>query len=144
MNRGRLLRILDANLNRSREGLRVCEEITRFVLNDKSSTARLKAIRHRITKSMLAMPISRAELLLFRDSKADVGKKTTSSETKRQDFSGIFFANMERSKESLRVLEECCKLIDQQSAERFKKSRFAVYALEKTILPKLDAIRHHG
>ena len=29
-----LLRIIDANLNRSREGLRVCEEISRFVLED--------------------------------------------------------------------------------------------------------------
>ena len=43
-----LLRILDANSNRSREGLRVCEEVARFVLNSHPLTKDLKRLRHAI------------------------------------------------------------------------------------------------
>jgi len=35
-------RIIDANLNRVKEGLRVCEEITRFILDNHKFTLNLK------------------------------------------------------------------------------------------------------
>jgi len=38
---GTVLRIIDANTNRLKEGLRVCEDIFRFILNAKISRARL-------------------------------------------------------------------------------------------------------
>ena len=37
---GPLLRLLDANANRAREALRVLEDYTRFVLNDKRTVRR--------------------------------------------------------------------------------------------------------
>jgi thiamine-phosphate pyrophosphorylase len=40
------LRIIDANFNRSREGLRVMEEYARFCLADASLTERCKTLRH--------------------------------------------------------------------------------------------------
>ena len=43
-----LKRIIDANLNRVKEGFRVCEEITRFILDDHKFTASLKKYRHEI------------------------------------------------------------------------------------------------
>ncbi|MEW6171224.1 MAG: thiamine-phosphate pyrophosphorylase, partial [Candidatus Omnitrophota bacterium] len=49
-NKKALYRIIDANLNRTREGLRVCEEILRFVLNDKKTTLEFKKIRQQIKK----------------------------------------------------------------------------------------------
>ena len=49
----KLLRIIDANLNRAREGLRVCEDISRFALGDKTATRALKSIRHGATDLIL-------------------------------------------------------------------------------------------
>ena len=40
------LRIIDANLNRTGEGLRVLEETARLSLNDAALTQRLKNLRH--------------------------------------------------------------------------------------------------
>ena len=41
-------RIIDANLNRSREGLRVCEEVARFHLSSPQLTRELKSVRHAV------------------------------------------------------------------------------------------------
>ena len=138
------MRILDANFNRSREGLRVCEEIARFVLEDRALTARLKKARHEVSDSIKKFPVSVSELLASRNVRADVGKKTSRLEKRRRSASALFLANAERAKESLRVLEETSKLVDSNISERFKKVRFRVYAIEKKALPKLEALRHHG
>ena len=42
------LRIVDANLNRSTEGLRVLEDVARFVLNDATLSQQLRTIRHNL------------------------------------------------------------------------------------------------
>jgi len=43
---GTVLRIIDANTNRLKEGLRVCEDIFRFILKRQKYRAQLKEIRH--------------------------------------------------------------------------------------------------
>ncbi|MEE9401124.1 MAG: thiamine phosphate synthase, partial [Dehalococcoidia bacterium] len=43
-----MLRILDANLNRIGEGLRLLEDISRFTLNDSDLSEQLKALRHEL------------------------------------------------------------------------------------------------
>jgi thiamine-phosphate pyrophosphorylase len=47
-------RIIDANLNRLAEGLRLLEEISRMVLNESSLTERLKTLRHDLIRGDLA------------------------------------------------------------------------------------------
>ena len=47
-------RILDASVNRAREGLRVIEDYVRFVLDDPGLTRRLKEIRHRLAAGRAA------------------------------------------------------------------------------------------
>jgi thiamine-phosphate pyrophosphorylase len=69
-----IYRIIDANLNRSREGLRVCEEIARFVLKSPSLTRELKTIRHRISDVARVRPVGQSVLSESRDSDRDVGK----------------------------------------------------------------------
>ncbi|MFN9975138.1 MAG: hypothetical protein ACK58T_35130, partial [Phycisphaerae bacterium] len=44
-------RILDAALNRAREGLRVLEDHARFISDDRSLSGSLKAIRHLLVAS---------------------------------------------------------------------------------------------
>ena len=143
MNRREILRILDANLNRSREGLRVCEEVVRFVLQDKALTARLKKLRHAVSHGIQKLPASYQEIVAARDVRRDVGKKSSRLEHRRKDARGLFIANMERAKESLRVLEEISKLIDVPASVFFKKMRFGTYAIEHESLRRLETLRDH-
>jgi hypothetical protein len=124
-----LYRIMDANFNRSKEGLRVCEDVARYVWNDKSLTKLLKDTRHHLT--LVTSGLKMAKLLEGRDVEADTGRPTTSNELKRKDIVSIFMANMQRVKESLRVLEEVSKLINPKVSEGFKSLRYKVYVLEK-------------
>ena len=63
-----ILRIIDSNINRAKEGTRVCEDIMRFALNDKSNSIKLKRIRHNITSAAKASPLKTFEIIKNRDS----------------------------------------------------------------------------
>ncbi len=126
-----IYRVMDANFNRAKEGLRVCEDICRFVYDQRQWTAGFKAVRHQLTGAAVGLGISR--LVASRDIEGDVGKKTLSSELVRRKVDDIFYANAQRVKESIRVLEEFAKLKDRRIAEDFKRSRYRMYALEKRI-----------
>jgi thiamine-phosphate pyrophosphorylase len=135
-------RIIDANINRAKEGLRVCEEISRFILESRSLTAALKELRHKInclTKGLTPT----AKLLEGRNSATDTGRGIYANELKRGGIRDILFANMQRVKESIRVLEEFSKLINVKTAVSFKEIRYEVYGLEKKIAQKITALYHH-
>ncbi len=128
-----IYRIIDANLNRLKEGLRVCEEINRFVLLDRKLTAELKRIRHEIDNISIGF-FNRDKLLKHRESLKDIGRDIyCPKEFKRNNFKDTFIANIQRVKESLRVLEEFSKIHDCRAAMRFKKLRYRVYELEKKV-----------
>ena len=131
-----LLRIIDANLNRSSEGLRVCEEIVRFVIEDARLTLEFKNLRHRISQSIKKFPGSYKVLLESRDSKADVGKRVLNI-SRRKNYKGTFLANIQRAKESLRVLEEFSKIFNRSLGSNFARLRFKVYELEKKTVARL-------
>jgi thiamine-phosphate pyrophosphorylase len=136
-------RIIDANLNRSREGLRVCEEIARFALNSPALSKELKSVRHGISAAAMAISPASKALCGARDSKNDPGRESgLKSEMSRRDLSEIFAANMGRSKESLRVLEEVSKLGEGRMAARFARLRFALYEVEKKAVKKLASLRN--
>jgi thiamine-phosphate pyrophosphorylase len=122
------LRLLDANLNRLREGIRVVEDIFRYILDDKTTSKRLKNLRH----------ISRIDiydkLLKSRDIKNDVMKTSIPSEQKRENLNDILISNFKRAQESSRVLEEFTKLISVNVSENFKYIRYELYDIEKEIL----------
>ncbi len=126
-----IYRIIDANINRAKEGLRVCEEIARFSLGNRSFTAGLKRLRHAIDKALTQMPACACDLLNYRNSRTDVGRRLSAHELKRKDVQDIFYANIQRVKESMRVLEEFSKLLNRKCALRFKKIRYSVYQIEK-------------
>lgn len=123
-----ILRIIDANLNRLREGLRVVEDIRRYGFNDATTAGAIKTLRHQVR-------IDDYEgLLNARDSENDVLKPSTQSETQRNDLNHIIIANLKRSQESARVLEELLKLHSPTQAERFKHIRYSLYTIEKDLL----------
>lgn len=130
-------RILDANLNRLKEGLRVCEEITRFIIASPALTSNFKKIRHRINSITKCLPAN-IILLKERNSLKDVGRNIYINELKRKDFQDIFFANIQRVKESIRVLEEFSKLINKNIALKFKKTRYSIYEIEKKVAKRIS------
>ena len=135
-------RIIDANINRAKEGLRVCEEVTRFILNSRALTLELKTLRHEIDSSVKGL-VPKKELLKERLALEDVGRKLCGNELKRDSLKDIFFANIQRAKESIRVLEEFSKLIDTRAALKFKKIRYKIYAFEKKAAGKFPALSTH-
>ena len=142
MTRQEILRILDANFNRSREGLRVCEEITRFVMANEVLTRELKKTRHAVSDCLKNFCPPFEKLAQARNVRSDVGSGPSALENKKKDARGIFLANIQRSKESLRVLEELSKLVDVKASVRLKKIRFKVYAIEAKVVSRLEAVRH--
>ncbi|MFH1514663.1 MAG: thiamine-phosphate pyrophosphorylase [bacterium] len=130
--RKKIARIIDANLNRAREGARVLEEIARFVSDDKEIAGRIKDIRHLIVETTLEFGVSRDELLDARDSDMDVGRKISGElENKRADIMDIIASNFSRIEEALRAIEEFGKLINPTVALKIKDIRYDVYSLER-------------
>lgn len=123
-----LLRAIDANLNRLKEGIRVIEDVARYVRNDKDLARALKQLRHQCRID----PID--ALLATRDSVNDVLKPTLPTEMERTDLRSVLIANYKRGEESARVLEELFKIVDPNLSERFKQIRYELYTLEKTDL----------
>lgn len=126
-----LMRLVDANLNRVIEGLRVCEEIMRFIISDKSLTGEFKVLRHKVTALIDTWGLDKNLLLSSRNSQTDIGRRSIKSELVRKDRKGIFFANIQRAKESLRVLEEFSKLNNTRTSGGFKNIRYKLYQLEQ-------------
>ncbi len=133
----RILRTIDANANRLTEALRVCEDITRFILRDRAKTQKFKSLRHKAFLAFKNFDNNKKALAKFRAPTKDVGKRTIKSETKRKDVADIFKANVKRAEESARVLEEFSKLVHTQLANKFKGMRFELYSLEKSIAKRL-------
>ncbi|RJQ30149.1 MAG: thiamine phosphate synthase [Peptococcaceae bacterium] len=125
---------MDANLNRAREGLRVLEEIARFVLEDALLTARTKDLRHQLALLAGKLPGGLKEVVSARDAAGDVGAGSwTPGEERREDLAGVVLANAKRVQEAARALEEFGKLLP---VSGFKEFRFAAYVLEQEIVAK--------
>ena len=132
----KIYRIVDANYNRAKEALRVCEDVARFFLSSSKTTQSYKTLRHGLRKVFDSLCIQKGKLLEARDAAGDVGRENLSSEFSRKDIQDIFFANSQRAKESVRVLEELAKLLEKKSAEDFKKIRYTLYTLERGTFKK--------
>ena len=131
----KVFRVLDANFNRAKEGLRVCEDICRFVYDYRSLTRTLKDIRHDLTSIMKTFKWK--IIVQARDMTADVGKKSTITEMSRKSVEDVLFANLQRVKESVRVMEEMTKLLSKNGAENFKKLRYRIYRMERSFARKI-------
>jgi thiamine-phosphate pyrophosphorylase len=123
-----LYRVIDANLNRLKEGIRVVEDILRYRDNNKELSSKLKELRH------LSRIKETTQLLKYRDVNNDVLRSSIKSELNRSDIDSIIVANFKRSQESSRVLEELYKLDNIEYSENFKYIRYELYNLEKKVL----------
>jgi len=123
-------RIIDANINRLREGLRVLEDINRYIWSDSTLSKHLKSLRHEVATAY------KIDRLLYRDIEGDVSKESIKSEMNREDLKSIVIANFSRCQESARVLEEIFKLQNLDYSSLFKNIRYELYQIEKDIYQK--------
>jgi thiamine-phosphate pyrophosphorylase len=126
-------RILDANLNRTREALRVIEDHARFACDDPAAAAEVKTLRH--TLRTLVTRCGSERLLAARDIIQDVGADVkTAAELERKTTTDVVRAAFLRLQEATRTLGEYAKLIDAEAAAAAEKLRYAAYALEQAVV----------
>ena len=136
MELGNICRILDANMNRAQEGLRVCEEYVRFALENPTLSRELKDLRHRLQEAEKILKNRLANRLLqYRDTPGDIGTGiSTASENSRNSLRAVVTASLKRLEEALRVLEEYSKTVSPEAAGIFETIRYKVYHIEKILL----------
>ena len=129
-----ICRILDANLDRAREGLRIIEEWCRFGLNSAQMSGECKQMRQELATW------HSEDLRASRDTPGDPGTELTHPrEEERASIQQLLQANLCRVEEALRVLEEYGKLYNPDMGAAFKQMRYRVYTLESNLL----AYRRH-
>ncbi len=134
-------RLIDANLNRAGEALRVLEDLARFVLDDPELGPRLKAARHELV-SVCEDLAPRSIRLLERDVAGDVGRETkVEAEAGRTTLAQVAAAAGARLTQALRVLEEAAKLSTDHPGHwrRIEAIRYAAYDIDRAIGLRLRA-----
>lgn len=122
-------RILDANLDRGREGLRIIEEWCRFGLDNPQLAQECKQLRQELASWHTS------ELRAARDTPGDSGTQLSHpQEENRTSVTSLLQANFCRVEEAFRVLEEYGKLYKAQMGKAFKQMRYQVYTLETNIM----------
>ncbi len=124
----RTARIVDVNLNRLTEGLRVVEDIVRLALEDKRLLAALRALRARVGRETRSL---RRAVISHRSSETDPGRPDRFDRAKRASLEEVLCANLKRCEEAARTLEEVLKIDEPKLAARLKAARFRLYDLEK-------------
>jgi thiamine-phosphate pyrophosphorylase len=127
----RIHRVIDANINRAREGIRVIEDNLRFIFEKKEFSEKLRSLRHEISRIPLLLNVSSIKLLVSRQSQTDIGNKR--KEKKRKNLQEIIASNFSRVEESIRVLEEYSRILKFKTTGNIKKIRFDLYNIQKEI-----------
>ena len=118
-------RLLDANLDRAREGLRVLEDWARFGLNRADLVARCKDLRQRLGQC------HRDRYRAARQTAMDVAAGLEHpAQAERRGPEAVLRANAARVQEALRVLEEFGRERDPELASQAAACRYALYDLD--------------
>jgi thiamine-phosphate pyrophosphorylase len=126
-------RLLDANLDRAREGLRVLEDWCRFALDRPDLVVRCKDLRQRLGRChRLAYKMARHTAS---DGANGLGHP---AQNDRKNPLAVVLANAGRVQEALRVLEEFGRGRDPELAQEAARIRYALYDLE------VDCLRSSG
>ncbi len=123
-------RALDACANRAAEGVRVIEDVVRFVLDDVRLTGDAKRLRHD-----LAALLDRGGLparVASRDVSRDVGPSVGDvAALPRATPSDLVAANAARAAQALRSLQEIALVLRPELASDFEALRYRLYDLER-------------
>ena len=130
-----IFRLLDANMNRALEGIRVLEETARMLFDDCDLTKKIKDIRHSLVRIIKEEGDLDCLMLFSRGSERDTLREgETFSEKTRIDIISIIRANASRAQEAVRAMEEYIKLSFPRLSGGFKNVRFNLYDVEKDLV----------
>ena len=125
----RIAQIVDANLDRAREGLRVLEDWARFALGRKDLVKSLKNFRQILGKH---------HLKVYKDSRNFINDTCAGlshpEQFKRNHVSSIISSNAARVQEALRVIEEFSRDHNQNLCKISSWIRYEIYKLEIVLL----------
>lgn len=138
--RTELCRVLDVNINRAQEGLRVAEDVVRFCLRSPTQFHALRRVRHALAGAIRGLSISPAERAAARDSAGDPGRRIYP--TPIESVERLLLINLQRAKEAVRVIEEVSRLVRAGQARRVQQVRFQLYDVERHLVLRVEAVRH--
>ena len=125
----RIAQLIDANLDRAREGLRVMEDWCRFGLNRGDFSIQIKDWRQQL--GFHHHNIYRKARLTSNDPAMGVQHPLQKG---RSTPEAIFIANSSRVQEALRVIEEFTRITDPKLCEVASKIRYETYKMEIKVL----------
>lgn len=130
----KIYRVIDSNVNRVSEGIRVLEDISRFVLEESDITTELRETRHWIRKLLNKID---DKMISARDSVSDIGRDISgkSKIDSKKDIKQLLVSNFKRVEEGLRSIEESLKIPDHyQASKKVENLRFRIYDIEKRLM----------
>ena len=131
----RTARIIDVNLNRLTEGLRVVEDIVRLALEERRLLAAIRKLRTQVGRDVRAL---RRQVIPSRKSETDLGRGDRFDKAKRKSLEDVLLASFKRAEESARVLEEVLKIAEPALAGKLKAVRFRLYDLELAAIVEMQ------
>ena len=131
----RIAQLIDANLDRAREGLRVMEDWCRFGLKRSDFSIQIKDWRQQLGAHH--HNIYRKARLTSIDPAMGVSHPLQKIRSTPQ---AVFIANSSRVQEALRVIEEFTRITDPKLCEIATKIRYETYAIEIKVLNTTEDI----
>jgi len=125
----RIYQIIDANLDRAREGLRVLEDWARFGLGKEKYVEKIKNFRQILGKNHLEV---------YKKSRNHIEDKckglTHQEQFNRKTSEQIISSNSARVQEALRVIEEFSRLQNHELSKIASEIRYEIYTVEIDLL----------
>ena len=131
----RIAQLIDANLDRAREGLRVMEDWCRFGLKRSDFSIQIKDWRQQLGAHH--HNIYRKARLTSKDPAMGVSHPL---QKVRSTPEAVFIANSSRVQEALRVIEEFTRITDPKLSEIATKIRYETYEIEIKVLNTTEGI----
>ena len=125
----RIFQIIDANLDRAREGLRVLEDWARFGLGENDCVERIKNFRQILGKNHLEV-YKQSRNYIEDECKGLTHQEQNNRKTAEQ----IISSNAGRVQEALRVIEEFSRLQNHELSKIASEIRYEIYTLEIDLL----------
>ena len=125
----RIYQIIDANLDRAREGLRVLEDWARFGLGENDFVKRIKNFRQILGKNHLE--VYKQSRNFIKDNSKGLTHK---EQIKRNSPEQIISSNAGRVQEALRVIEEFSRQHNHELSKIASEIRYEIYTLEIELL----------
>ncbi|WP_319201212.1 thiamine-phosphate pyrophosphorylase [uncultured Ilyobacter sp.] len=129
----KLYRILDVNVNRASEGIRVVEDLFRFYFENEVLTKECRIIRHSLRKTMKEID---KLLIESRDAKGDIGLSVSQKikNDSKESVDQLLISNFKRIQEAVRCIEEVLKVLGHYNLSKdMENVRYQSYSLEKDI-----------